>query len=323
LTRYLLADIGGTNARFTLFEGGAIGPIEVRAVADYPRAADAVADFLARHRQDGAVVAAAIGVAGPVEDGRCDFTNSDWVVDAAELQAEFGFRQVRVVNDFEATAWSLPQLAPADLFSLGGGAGRNGAPLVVLGPGTGLGVACLVPGRPIVIATEGGHATLATTDARQDAIVRHLRSRFAHVSAERALSGDGLVNLHDAIAAIDGRTVPARDSRQISQAALDGSCPVCREALDTFCALLGAFAGDLALMFGARGGVYIAGGIVPRFTDHLAKSAFRTQFEAKGRFKEYLAAIPVHVILRPHPAFIGLASLLAAGGASLVTRPQP
>jgi glucokinase len=307
----LLADIGGTNARFALLDGGAMGPIEVRAVADYRRAADAIAQFLAPHIEAGPVVAAAIGVAGPVEDGRCDFTNSDWVIDAAELRAEFGFRQVRVVNDFEATAWSLPRLATADLFSLGGGAGRKGAPLVVLGPGTGLGVASLVPGQPTAIATEGGHATLATTDARQDAIVQHLRSRFAHISAERALSGDGLVNLHDAIAAIDGRLVPPRDAQQVSRAALDGSCPVCREALDTFCALLGAFAGDLALMFGARGGVYIAGGIVPRFTDHLARSAFRARFEAKGRFKDYLAAIPVHVILRPHAAFIGLASLLA------------
>ncbi len=310
LTRYLLADIGGTNARFALFDGGVVGPVEVRAVADYPRAADAVADFLERHRPAGPVVAAAIGVAGPAEDGRCDFTNSDWVVDAAELRAEFGFRLVRVVNDFEATAWSLPRLAPSDLFSLGGGAGRQGAPLVVLGPGTGLGVACLVPGQPIVIATEGGHATLPTTDLRQDAIVQQLRTRFPHVSAERALSGDGLVNLHDAIAVIDGRAVPDRDARQITRAALDGTCPVCREALDTFCALLGAVAGDLALMFGARGGVYIAGGIVPRFTDPLARSAFRAQFEAKGRFRDYLAAIPVHVILRPDAAFIGLASLL-------------
>ena len=288
-----------------------MGPIEVRAVADYPRAADAVADFVERHRQSGPIMAAAIGVAGPVEDGRCDFTNSDWVVDAAELRAEFGFRQVRVVNDFEATAWSLTRLAPSDLFSLGGGSGRKGAPQVVLGPGTGLGVACLVPGSPPnVIATEGGHASLATTDQRQDGIVQHLRTRFAHISAERALSGDGLVNLHDAIAAIDRLSVPNRDSQQITEAALDGSCPVCREVLDMFCALLGAFAGDMALMFGARGGVFIAGGIAPRFTDHLARSAFRAHFEAKGRLRDYLAAIPVHVILQPHPAFIGLAALL-------------
>jgi glucokinase len=313
LTRYLLADIGGTNARFALFDHGATGPIDLLAVADYPTAADAVAAFLERHRAAGPVVAAAIGVAGPVENGRCDFTNSDWVVDAAELRTAFGFRQVHVVNDFEATAWSLPHLTSSDLLKLGGTEGRKGAPMAVIGPGTGLGIACLVPGPPIVIATEGGHATLPTTDPRQDAIVQHLRTRVAHISAERALSGDGLVNLHDAIAAIDGRIVPTRDPQQITHAALDGTCPVCREALDTFCALLGAVAGDMALMFGARGGVYIAGGIVPRFTDHLATSAFRTQFEAKGRLRDYLAPIPVHVILKPNPAFIGLAALLGNG----------
>jgi glucokinase len=160
-----------------------------------------------------------------------------------------------------------------------------------------------------VVATEAGHATLATTTARQDVIVQQLRTRFDHVSAERALSGDGLVNLHDAIAALDGRVVPARDAPAITDAALAGTCPVSREALDTFCALLGAFAGDMALTFGARGGVYIAGGIVPRFADHLARSNFRAQFEAKGRFNDYLAEIPVRLILKRDPAFVGLAAL--------------
>jgi glucokinase len=169
----------------------------------------------------------------------------------------------------------------------------------------------------MVIATEGGHATLATTNLRQDAIIQRLRTRFEHVSAERVLSGDGLVNLHNAIAAIDGRAVPQRNPAQVTDAALRGSCPVSREALDTFCAVLGAVAGDLALMFGARGGVYIAGGIVPRFADHLARSTFRAQFEAKGRFRDYLAAIPVQVILKADAAFIGLASLAERDAAAL------
>jgi glucokinase len=255
-------------------------------------------------------VSAVIGVAGPVENGRVVFTNSPWVVDAAELRAAFGFHQVRVINDFEATARSLPHLTTDDVFNLGGSGARDDAPRVVLGPGTGLGVACLLPGNPpITIATEGGHATLAATDHRQDRVIAHLRARFAHVSAERALSGDGLVNLYSAIAAVDGRQVPARDAAQITEAALARTCPVARETLDMFCALLGAVAGDLALTFGARGGVYIAGGIVPRFVDHVAGSTFRAQFEAKGRLSDYLATIPVQVILRPDAAFIGLAAL--------------
>ncbi|HKU94138.1 MAG TPA: glucokinase, partial [Vineibacter sp.] len=175
---------------------------------------------------------------------------------------------------------------------------------------TGLGVACLVPGDPpVAIATEGGHATASATDPRQDAVIQWLRARFAHVSVERVLSGDGLVNLHDAIAAIDAKVVPTRSPAQITDAALAGACAVCREALDMFCAMLGAAAGDMALTFGARGGVYIAGGIVPRIVDHLAHSAFRAQFESKGRFHDYLAGIPVHVILRSNPAFVGLAAV--------------
>jgi glucokinase len=217
---------------------------------------------------------------------------------------------VHVVNDFAAIALSLPHLAGADLLGVGGGARHAQAPEVVLGPGTGLGVACLLQRQPPqVVASEGGHVTLASTDARQDAVLSWLRSRFEHVSAERALSGDGLVCLHDAIAAIDGCHLPSRSPADIAEAGLAGTCPVSREALDMFCALLGSFAGDMALAFGAAGGVYIAGGIVPRFAEHLARSGFRACFEAKGRFREWLATIPVHVIMRPDPAFVGLAAL--------------
>lgn len=317
MTRHLLADIGGTNARFAILADGVLQQVETLPVAGHARAADALAAFLERHRQGGLPHAAAIGVAGPVDGGRGVFTNSAWIVDAAELTAEFGFRRVRVVNDFEATAWSLPRLRPADLFSVGGGTAMLDAPKVVLGAGTGLGVACLLADPAAALATEAGHASLAATSPRQDAIVRHLRNRFGHVSAERALSGEGLVNLHDAIAALDKRPVPTRDAADITSAALESRCPVCREALDAFCAFLGAVAGDLALTFGARGGVYIAGGIVPRFPAFLAQSAFRTHFDAKGRFRDYVAAVPVQVIMRPDAAFLGLAALMesAAGEA--------
>ncbi len=308
--RYLLADIGGTNARFALLKNGATGAIEKLKVADYAQAGDAIAAFLNRHQALGEIVGAAVGVAGPVENGRCDFTNSDWVVDAAELKAAFGLRTVHVVNDFAAIALSLPHLAGADLSGVGGGARDGDAPEVVLGPGTGLGVACLLRRQPPeVVASEGGHVTLASTDARQDAVLSWLRRRFEHVSAERALSGDGLVCLYDAIADIDGCRVPSRSPADIAEAGLTGRCPVSREALDMFCALLGSFSGDMALTFGAAGGVYIAGGIVPRFAGYLARSGFRTAFEAKGRFRDWLAGIPVHVIMRPDPAFVGLAAL--------------
>lgn len=309
----LLGDIGGTNARFAFVEDGKPGPLETMAVADYSSVAVALETFLARAGRRPAIAAMAFAVAGPVEGNRCALTNSPWVVDGSELGRRFGVRRVRVVNDFEAVAWSLPQLAPGDLFALGGGRAVPGAPAVALGPGTGLGVACFVPSadrRGMAIATEGGHATLPATDAREDAIIGHLRRRFDHVSIERALSGRGLVNLYEAIAAADRAAAPERTAEEITRAALDGTCPVSRAALDQFCALLGTVAGDLALTFGARGGVYIAGGIVPRFTEHLLRTEFRRRFEAKGRFRAYLQSIPAFVILRPDATFAGLTSLV-------------
>jgi glucokinase len=314
MSRFLLADIGGTNARFAVAEAAAApGPVEVLAVAEHRTAADAVASYVQRYGLAGTIDAAAIGVAGPVRQGRGVFTNSSWVVDAAELTTRFGWRRVRVVNDFEAIAWSLPRLGAADLQALGGGVAQPDGLCVVLGPGTGLGVACFLPGPPpAVIATEAGHATLAATSTRQDAVIAWLRQRFAHVSAERVLSGDGLVNLHDAVAGIDGGTITRHAAPAITQATNRAGCAACREAFDLFCAWLGAVAGDLALAFGARGGVYIAGGIAPRIVDDLMRSSFRQHFEAKGRFRDHLAAVPVHVIQRPNPAFLGLAALAEA-----------
>jgi glucokinase len=310
----LLGDIGGTNARFALLAEDGLSQPETLRVADHPSVVHAVETFLARHGGKQAIASMALAVAGPVEGERCSLTNSPWDVDGPELRRKFDVTSVRVINDFEAVAWSLPQLGRSDLFPLGGGRAKPNAPMIVLGPGTGLGVACFVPGAGggMVIATEGGHATLPGTNAREDAIIQHLRERFGHVSIERALSGGGLANLYEGIAAIDRIAVPQRNAEEITHAALDGTCPVCRATLDLFCALLGAVAGDLALTFGARGGVYIAGGIVPRFPEYLSRTKFRHRFEAKGRFHTYLEAIPAAVILRPDVTFVGLRSLMAS-----------
>jgi glucokinase len=308
---FILADIGGTHARFALSGGSepAPGDIDDIPVASHPQVADALQAFLARHpgvKPRGAVLAAA----GPVSRNRIAMTNSPWVIDGAELRERFDLPWVQVINDFEALAWALPDLRPSELHGIGGGAPLAGAPAVVLGPGTGLGVACLVH-APLAsaIVSEGGHVTLASASPRGDAIVAHLRSRFGHVSTERALSGGGLVNLYEAVAAVDGVTVPKRDAASISKEAVAGTCQTCEAALELFCSLLGTFAGDAALMFGARGGVYIAGGIVPRFLDFLALSAFRAHFEAKGRLSSYVTSVPTQVITHPDPAFVGLAFL--------------
>jgi glucokinase len=208
----------------------------------------------------------------------------------------------------------LPHLSGHDVKRLAAGNPLAGESMAVIGPGTGLGMAGVVyrGGRITIIPTEGGHATLPGTTPRQDAVIAHLREKFGHVSAERALSGPGLENLHSAIAAIDGFAVSSRTAAEITLEARDHSCPVSVAAVDMFCAMLGTVAGDLALMFRARGGVYIAGGIAPRVVDLLARSEFHARFVAKGRFRPYLESMPIAVIVNPDATFLGLKALAQA-----------
>lgn len=305
----LLADIGGTFARFAVLHGDDLGPVRTLDVRAHATMADALGFFLAGRGDTTPIDVAVVAAAGPVEGGRCALTNSSWIADASALGKEFGIPNVHIVNDQEAVAWGLPRFAPPDTRLIGPDTPVADAPMALLSPGTGLGMACLVPGRPgeRVIASEGGHATLAATTSREEALIGVLRRQFGHASAERALSGDGLVNLYRATATIDGVDVVSRTAAEIARAALDGTCITCRKTLDAYCGLLGSVAGNIALLFGARGGVFIGGGIVPRIVEHLARSGFRDQFEAKGRLGRYLAKIPVRVILRPNPAFLGLA----------------
>jgi glucokinase len=309
--RTLLGDIGGTNARFAVLSGNTLGPIDHLPVSHYRSMIDAVEGYLGRRRDRSRINAAVFGVAGPVEGGRCVLINSQWAIDAAELRAASGFKSVSVINDFEALAHALPHLNGRDVKPLAAGKPSQGESMAVLGPGTGLGMAGVIrrEGRATIIPTEGGHTTLPGATSREDAVIAHLREKFGHVSAERALSGPGLENLHAAIAAIGGIVVSSRTAAEITREALDRGCPVSLAAVDMFCAMLGTVAGDLALMFRARGGVYIAGGIAPRIVDLLARSEFHARFVAKGRFQPYLESVPVAVIVNPDAAFLGLKSL--------------
>jgi glucokinase len=252
-----------------------------------------------------------MGVAGLVEGERCVVTNSHWALDGRELRPALAIERLNLINDFEAIAWSLPSLTAKDVRPLGGGKAVSNEPMVVIGPGTGLGMAAFLPRKvgAVVVATEGGHATLPAGSTREDAAIEQLRQHFGHVSAERALSGAGLENLYRAIAGSEYAAVPERNAAEITQHALDGTCKISRAATDMFCAMLGSVAGNLALMFRARGGVYIAGGIAPRLVDYLAKSEFRARFVAKGRFRTYLDAVPTSVIVHEDAAFLGLQSL--------------
>ncbi len=311
----LLGDIGGTNARFALYDGHTLGPVANRTVADFVAPVNAIRDVLAG--ADGEPPQRAIlAVAGPVEDGHATLTNGRWRFVAADLRTMLGFEALTLVNDFAAQAHAIPALAEQDLVGVGGGRAVAAAPAAVIGPGTGLGVAGLIPSAdgPAVLVTEGGHVTMAPADAGESRLIDHLRASFGHVSAECVLSGAGLVNLYHAIARLEGGEVPERTPEGITQVALAGSCPTSVRALNTFCAMLGTVAGNLALSLGAQGGVYIVGGIVPRIINQFVRSAFRKRFEAKGRFRNYLAAIPTRVVMHPNPALLGLTRLVDAPG---------
>jgi glucokinase len=309
--RFLLGDIGGTNARFAVLTSQELGQIERVTVADYATVEDAIAAFLSRNGSSPDIVAAFLAVAGPANGNHCTIINSPWIVDGATLRASFGFSMVRLINDFEALALSLPRLTGSDLFSIGGGKTQSGEPILVLGPGTGFGAAALIQqdGRLVPIATEGGHATLPSSSQREDEIIAHLRQRFGHVSIERAVSGPGLENLYEAIVALDHLNAPTRNAIKITEAALTGDCTTSRIALETFCAMLGTVAGNFALTFRAGGGVYIAGGIAPLIADVLARSEFRARFDAKGRFRAYLERIPTNIIMCSDATFRGLKAL--------------
>lgn len=312
----LLADIGGTNARFAVMVDGRLSAIAHMTVSDYRTFPAALGAYLGGLPHPGTIHAAILAASGTVQNDRCALTNNSWVIDASELRKDHGFSSVRLINDFEAVAWALPSLPSDRLLRLGGGSPVRGAPLVALGPGTGLGMAFNAPhaGRRLVLSSEGGHSTLAGSSLREDAVIEHLRRRFGHVSAERVLSGRGLENLYDAIATVDGAAPPRRRAVDISRAGIEGTCPISRAALDMFCALLGSVAGNLALTFGARGGVYIGGGILRHMPEYLVRTEFRARFEEKGRFRKYLEPIPAHLILDEDVAFVGLRALLEVEG---------
>ena len=309
----LLGDIGGTTARFAVLTGDTLGPIGHLPVSGYRSTIEAIDGYLGSRRDRSRIDAAVLGVAGPVERGRGIILNSEWTTDAAELHTAFGFKSINLINDFEAIAYALPYLSEHDVKPLTEGKPSPRETMAVIGPGTGLGMAGLVrrEGGMTVVATEGGHTTLPGTTPREDAVIAYLRRRFGHVSAERALSGPGLENLYSAIAAIDNAPVSRRTAAEITRHALERSCPICLEAVEMFCAMLGTVAGNLALTLGARGGVYVAGGIVPKLGARFAASTFRERFEAKGRLRPYLAQIPTYVVTHQFPAFLGLAALLA------------
>ena len=311
----LLGDIGGTNARFAWLAapGEAPSQLDRYACADHGSLQDAMRHYLDAHQLP-APRWCAVGIANPVVGDLVRMTNHDWQFSIEALRVHFGMARFLVINDFTALALALPALRPEDLRQVGPGAAVARSPLGLIGPGTGLGVSGLLPaesGRSAIpINGEGGHVTLAGTTPLEDAVIARLRERFGHASAERAVSGPGLVNLHTALCELDGAAAEALDAAAISARAQAGDARAV-QAVELFFAFLGTVAGNLALSLGARGGMYIGGGIVPRLGDRIDASAFRERFEAKGRFRDYLRGIPTFVVqASTSPALLGAARAL-------------
>ncbi len=300
----LVGDIGGTRARFALSPApGRLVGARTLAVADFPGPEAAIRAYLGRAPVPPEVV---LAVATPVEGDEIAFTNAPWRFRASALAAALGARRLAVVNDFTAHALALPALGAEDLEPLGGGVPDPRRPRLVLGPGTGLGTAVLVPcgtfARPF--PTEAGHMSLAPETARERAILAHLAAHRDHVSRERLVSGPGLVTLVETLAALEGVAVPAADPPAVVAAARAGD-PLCREAVDLFTGLLGAYAGDLALAHGARGGVHLVGGLLAALGELFDPALFRRRFEGKGRLASWLAGVPVHRVRRTDTGLLG------------------
>lgn len=313
----LLADIGGTNARFALETApGNFEAIEVLACSEHATLADAIRSYLALPQAaalHGAIRHAAIAIANPVTGDQVRMTNHHWAFSIEALRRECGFDTLEVVNDFSALARSLPHLGQQKL-QVGGGAPVLDAPLGLLGAGTGLGVSGLVPGADghwTALRSEGGHVGFAPVNDTEIAILQFAWREFEHVSCERLLSGAGVELIYRALADRAGRPGDSLAAPEISRRALSGECALCDEVLETFCGMLGTAAGNLAITLGAQGGVYIGGGIVPRLGERFLASSFRRRFEQKGRFSAYLAAVPTWVITAEYPAFLGVSAILS------------
>jgi glucokinase len=307
----LIADIGGTNARFAVAKNGQYSQVKRVEVDHYVGIQAAVREYLKELPGDLRPTIGVIDIAGPVSGDRVKLTNQNWSFSTAALKDELGFTQLVVVNDFVGAAMAVPFLPQAELYLVGSAQPSAHGAIGVVGPGTGLGMSTLVPndGGWMLLPGEGGHVTMSPATKEEGRILDFLREGFPHVSAERVLSGAGIVNLYKAVCALQGRTPSLFSPAEVTERATLKADSLCVEAFSHFCAMLGTVAGNLALTVGATGGVYIAGGILPRFREAFANSLFRERFEAKGRLRDYLKKVPTYLILEESPALLGLANL--------------
>jgi len=303
----LVGDIGGTNARFAIAEPGK-HPHGARKLlaAQYPSLVEAAEDYLSGAAK---VEEAVLAVAGPVLGDEVVFTNSAWQFSIEDVRQRLGLRKLVVINDLVAQALSFAALRPDEIGAVKSGTRVPGQPAVVIGPGTGLGVAFLLnhAGTLVGFPSEAGHATFAPMDRSQVEILSRLQGRYPHVSVERLLSGSGLLAIATTLAEIKGQTIDVHDPRDVSARAAAGQCPVCIEAIRIFSSILGSTAGNLALTLLAGGGLIITGGLCRALRPLWDGEALSRAFVAKGQFEPYLDGIPIEQILRPHAGLLGAA----------------
>lgn len=306
----LLADIGGTNARFAVVEtpGAPFRDLGRTPTADHPDPMAAIERFVLPKLAT-PPRSAILAVAAAIEGDAIPFTNSPWVLRPDDLRRGHGLEAVVVVNDFEAQALALPHLGADDLVPIGGGTPRPDATMAVVGPGTGLGVGLLVRARGawIPVPGEGGHVEFAPGNAREAELAAAIAETEGRVSAETMLAGPGIARLHAAILKVDGKAPRGLDPAGVTAAAAKGE-PEALEALGIFATALGRFCGDVALMSLPHGGLFLAGGIPPRVLPLLADGRFRAAFEAKPPYRSLMAGLSTRVVVHPLPAFVGLAA---------------
>ena len=311
-------DIGGTHARFAIASVDANGMISLGETttlktSDFASLGTAWEEFERRH---GAPIprSAAIAIAGPVTGDTVQMTNNSWVIHTGSLDRQLGLDHVTVLNDFAAVAHAAATAGPHEFSHLAGPdvPFPSAGTISVIGPGTGLGVAQYhrFDGQYVVQPTEGGHIDFAPVDSVDDAILQRLRKRHRRVSAERIVSGPGIIEIYTALAVLEGRAVPECGDTAIWEAGLNGTDSLAAAAVEHFCLSLGSLAGDLALAHGA-GGVVIAGGLGYRIRDTLMRSGFAERFAFKGRYEQRMASLPVKLITHPQPGLFGAAAAFA------------
>lgn len=323
----LIADIGGTYARFALeVAQSQFTHVKSLLCADYPDFHAAVTAYLAGLPTVLAATRiehAAIAIANPVDGDQVRMTNYHWQFSIEQMRQQLRLDTLVVINDFTALAMALPRLGGNELRQVGGGEAKKQSVIGLLGSGSGLGVSGLIPAGDgwTSLGSEGGHTSFSPRDEREIAVLRHGWQHFDHISFERLLSGPGLELMYRALAEHAGVAPKNLSAPEITQLALDSLDPVCESTLEVFCALLGTAAANLAVTLGALGGIYIGGGIVPRLGAYFDRSPFRKRFEDKGRFSSYVAAIPTYVITAEHATFTGASAILEAQLRTLESSP--